>query len=199
MLLLYDETMPRERNIGVKIYVFHFGDDDPGKCSALKMVRFGIARQLKRFSEVPYRLLSLDPFARDVYSPEDRDTILKRGFLISDFSWRGDPVPYFKLRRSRHLTPRRLPMLLAANPAAWGRPYKLSSLEAAAAALYIAGLKEEAEEVLSIYTWGERFLELNREPLEEYSRASTAEEIESVEEEFFGKISPRDVLYGGKD
>lgn len=190
--------MPRERNIGVKIYVFHFGDDDPGKCTAVKMVRFGIARRLKRFSEVPYRLLSLDPFARDVLLPGDRELILKRGFLVSDFSWKGDPEPYFRLRKARHLNPRRLPVLLAANPTAWGRPYRLSSVEAASAALYIIGLKEEAMEVLSIYTWGERFLELNREPLEEYSRAESAEDVRRAEEDFFGGITPGEILHGGK-
>jgi len=150
--------MPRERKISVKIYVFQFGDDDPRKCTSVKMARFGLARAVKRFSEVPYRLYALDPFAKSVLFPGERETVIKRGFLIADFSWRGSPEPYFKLRRARHLIPRRLPLLLAANPTAWGRPYKLSSVEAAAAALYILGLKGDAEEVLSIYTWGGRFL-----------------------------------------
>ncbi|RLF54226.1 MAG: DUF367 family protein [Thermoplasmata archaeon] len=195
---LFHHKMPRERKISVKIYVFQFGDDDPRKCTSVKMARFGLARAVKRFSEVPYRLYALDPFAKSVLFPGERETVIKRGFLIADFSWRGSPEPYFKLRRARHLIPRRLPLLLAANPTAWGRPYKLSSVEAAAAALYILGLKGDAEEVLSIYTWGGRFLELNREPLQEYSRARSVEEVLRAEEEFFGELSPRELLYGGK-
>lgn len=188
--------MTRERKIGVKIYVFHFGDDNPKRCTALKMARFGVAKVVKRFSEVPYRIPTLDPYTDRVLLPEDREIVLKRGILVADFSWKGRPEPFFNLRKARRLTSRRLPLLLAGNPTAWGRPYKLSSLEAVAAALYILGMREDSREILSLYTWGEKFFELNREPLEAYSRVANKEEILEAEREFFGEVERKEILYG---
>ena len=53
----------------------------------------------------------------------------------------------------------------------------LSSAEAFAAALVILGHREQAEEVMSKFKWGQTFLDLNREPLEEYEKARSAEEM----------------------
>jgi pre-rRNA-processing protein TSR3 len=75
------------------------------------------------------------------------------------------------------MTPRALPFLLAANPVNYGKPYQLSTLEAFAAALYILDEVAQATAILGIYTWGHRFLELNKEPLEEYRQARSSAEI----------------------
>ena len=72
---------------------------------------------------------------------------------------------------------RALPFLLAANPVNYGKPFQLSTLEAFAAALYILGEVEDAKEIVGIYTWGPRFLELNREPLEDYRQARDSAEV----------------------
>jgi len=80
------------------------------------------------------------------------------------------------------LISRALPFLLAANPVNWGKPFKLSTLEAFSASLYILGEREQAERLLRLYTWGEQFYNLNREPLEEYASARTSEEV--VERQF---------------
>ena len=53
----------------------------------------------------------------------------------------------------------------------------IHALEAFAAALYILGEVQHAEKILGIYTWGPRFLELNKEPLEEYRQAQTSAEV----------------------
>jgi pre-rRNA-processing protein TSR3 len=45
------------------------------------------------------------------------------------------------------------------------------------AALYILGEVSQAEKILGIYTWGHHFLELNREPLEDYRQARTSAEV----------------------
>ena len=76
---------------------------------------------------------------------------------------------------------RALPYLLAGNPVNFGRPFKLNSAEAFAAALYILGYKEQAEKVLSKFNWGHSFLELNKEPLEEYSKAKNSREIVEIQ------------------
>ena len=88
------------------------------------------------------------------------------------------------MRRTR-LQPRMLPLLLAANPVNWGKPGKLSTVEALAASLYLMGRVEQCRELLSKFRWGERFLELNQEPLEAYAAATSSAEMVSLQFEFF--------------
>ena len=66
----------------------------------------------------------------------------------------------------------------------FGRPLKLNSAEAFAAALYILGYKEQAERVLSKFNWGHSFLELNKEPLEEYATAKNSAEIVEIQSHY---------------
>ncbi len=80
---------------------------------------------------------------------------------------------------------RRLPSLLAGNPTNYSKLGMLSSVEAVAATLYILGEKEDAKRFLSIYKWGPTFLTLNVDPLEEYSQASSEDEVRDLEREFF--------------
>ena len=47
--------------------------------------------------------------------------------------------------------PRALPFLVASNPVNYGKPFKLTSLEAFSAALFILGEVEYAKELLNIY------------------------------------------------
>jgi pre-rRNA-processing protein TSR3 len=74
-------------------------------------------------------------------------------------------------------TSRCLPILIAGNPVNFGKATKLSTAEALAGALYIAGFKDEAKQLLSIFTWGHTFLELNAELLENYATAKDSAEI----------------------
>lgn len=71
--------------------------------------------------------------------------------------------------------------LVAANPGHFGRAFMLNSVEAYAAALYILGEKEQAELVLSKFNWGLRFLEVNKEPLEEYAEAKDSSDIVRIQ------------------
>ena len=79
---------------------------------------------------------------------------------------------------------RALPFLLAANPVNFGRPFRLSTVEAFAAALYILGEKEQAALILGKFKWGQTFLELNLEPLERYSEAKDSSEIVQIQGEY---------------
>jgi pre-rRNA-processing protein TSR3 len=74
-------------------------------------------------------------------------------------------------------TSRCLPILIAGNPVNFGKLTKLTTAEAIAAALYIAGFKEESEQLLSIFTWGHTFFELNRMFLDNYVTAKDSSEI----------------------
>jgi len=55
-----------------------------------------------------------------------------------------------------------------------------------AAALYIAGFKQEATELLSIFTWGHTFIELNLATLEKYAAAQDSAEIIRIQTKISG-------------
>ena len=78
-----------------------------------------------------------------------------------------------------------LPLLLAANPVNWGKPGKLTTAEAIATVLFLIGRVEQAHEVLGAFRWGQRFFELNKEPLEAYAAATTSAELIQLQFEFF--------------
>jgi pre-rRNA-processing protein TSR3 len=81
---------------------------------------------------------------------------------------------------------RALPYLVAANAVNFGKPFKLSSVEAFAAALYILGEKEQAALILNKFKWGPVFLDLNREPLERYSEAKDSTEVVKIQADYLG-------------
>ena len=70
-----------------------------------------------------------------------------------------------------------MPILIAGNPVNFGKATKLSTAEALAGALYIAGFEDEARRLLSIFTWGHTFLELNAGFLENYAAAKDSADI----------------------
>ena len=74
--------------------------------------------------------------------------------------------------------------MLAANPVNWGKPFKLSTVEALAAGLIILGERSQAELILSKFSWGHVFLELNREPLAEYALARDSAEVVRIQNEY---------------
>jgi len=67
--------------------------------------------------------------------------------------------------------------LIAGNPTNYAKATKLSTVEALAGALYIAGFKDEAKKLLSIFVWGHTFQELNANLLENYSLAKDSADI----------------------
>jgi pre-rRNA-processing protein TSR3 len=67
--------------------------------------------------------------------------------------------------------------LIAGNPTNYAKATKLSTAEAIAGALYIAGFKDEAEKVLSIFVWGHTFFDLNANLLESYITAKDSRDV----------------------
>ena len=159
----------------IKLYVYHTNEDDPRKCTARKLARFGFVKLEKNIRRLPRNLILLNPLAEKSLSKEDLNIAKKGGILALDCSWKNVDKSFEYLDKKNYS--RALPFLLAANPVNYGKPFKLTTLEAFSASLYILGKVEHAVELLRLYTWGEQFLNLNREPLEEYREAENSSEI----------------------
>ena len=50
--------------------------------------------------------------------------------------------------------------------------------------MYITGYKEEAAKLLDKFVWGHSFIELNKNLLEEYSNASSSDEVIKIQEKY---------------
>ncbi|MEM3577166.1 MAG: DUF367 family protein [Candidatus Bathyarchaeia archaeon] len=165
----------------VRIVVYHAGQCDPKKCTALKLKRHGLVEIVHKIRFLPKRAVVLNPFSEIAFSPADKERIEKFGLAALDFSWEHAEKPLIKSVRG---TSRCLPYLVAGNPVNFGSPTKLSTVEALAAALYIAGFKEEAYRLLSIFTWGHTFIGINKERLEGYAKAKDSKTIIEMQKKF---------------
>jgi rRNA small subunit aminocarboxypropyltransferase len=161
-------------SIPVRVTIYHANQCDPKKCSGLRLKRRGLARIVTSYRFLPKRAIVLNPFAEIAFSPQDRQRVQDFGIVALDCSWE-----HAQKVLSGHVkgTSRCLPILIAGNPVNYGKLTKLTTAEAIAAAMYIAGFKKESEELLSIFTWGHTFLELNATLLDNYVNAKDSTEI----------------------
>ena len=157
-----------------RIIIYHAGQCDPKRCTGLKLKRHGFARVVTRTRFLPKRAIVLNPFGEVAFSPADRQRVQDFGIVALDCSWE-----HAQKVMSTHVrgTSRCLPILIAGNPTNYAKATKLSTVEALAGALYIAGFKDEAKKLLSIFVWGHTFQELNANLLENYSLAKDSADI----------------------
>ena len=158
----------------VKITIYHAAQDDPKKNTALRLKRRGFARIVTRTRFLPKRVIVLNPFGEIAFSPADKERLEQFGLAALDCSWEHAQKVIGEHVRG---TSRCLPILIAGNPVNYGKLTKLTTAEAIAAALYIAGFEKEAEDILSIFSWGHTFLELNAILLDNYVKAKDSSEI----------------------
>lgn len=165
----------------VRIVVYQAGQCDPKKCTALKLGRHGMVRIVSQIRFLPKRAIVLNPFSEIAFSPADRRRIEDSGLAALDCSWE-----HTEKILQKHVkgTSRCLPILIAGNPVNYGKPTKLSTAEALASALHIAGFKEEAEQLLSIFKWGHTFLDINLERLDRYADAKDSTEIVAIQRNY---------------
>jgi pre-rRNA-processing protein TSR3 len=153
-----------------------YKQDDPKKCSAAKLVKFGLAKNIKKTSG---KTLVLDPFAEKTLLPKDKSLV--NSITGIDCSWNlADKTFSTKFTGIK----RKLPPLLAGNPVNYSKLNKLTTVEAISGALYILGEKEKALELLDKFKWGHTFFELNQNLLDEYSQLDSEVQVNSVLQDY---------------
>ena len=146
--------------------------DDPKKCTAAKLVKFGLANNVHKTSN---KTLVLDPFAEKTLLNKDKKLI--RSVTGIDCSWSlADKTFVKKFTGIR----RKLPPLFAGNPVNYSKLNKLTTVEAISAALYILGHQDLSLKMLDKFKWGHTFYELNKALLDEYSKLESENKINSI-------------------
>lgn len=160
----------------MRLYIYYANQCDPKKCTGKKLARLGLATLVHSVRRLPRGGLLLNPFVDEPISRRDAG---KRSLCVLDCSWRHAEEVFASCRH--RLFSRRLPYLLAANPVNFGKPHRLTTAEAFAAALFIMGYSQQAHTVLDRFNWGHTFFELNESPLEDYAAAATPDEVRRAE------------------
>jgi len=168
----------------MRVQVLMYRQDDPSKCTAAKLVKFGLAESV-RF--IRLNTLLLDPFCKVVLSNDDSSLI--KSVCALDCSWEKATGTLLKGKALKNGISRRLPALLAGNPINYCKLSKLTTAEALAASLFILGWKNQSERILDKFKWGHTFIELNSQILNDYSNALNATEIVEIEKEYFPHLT----------
>jgi pre-rRNA-processing protein TSR3 len=129
---------------GLKLRMWDFAHCDPKRCTGARLVQRG---WLQRMSlKQPFRGIVLSPKGQTAVSPSDVSILIQSGLSVIDCSWaRISEIPFFRMKKSTsYQNHRLLPFLVAANTVNYGKPSKLSCVEAAAATLYICNYKDLA-------------------------------------------------------
>lgn len=181
-----DVNLPEEptqylHRCSVDLYMWEFGQNDPKRDSGSKMCRLGYSNIL-RIGQM-FNGIVLSSESDQVISRKDLNQIESNGLAGINCSWnRLEEIPFNKLGKSKNH--RLLPLLFAANTVNYGKPYKLNTAEAIAAALYICGLEDDSRTLMDTFSFGPEFIRLNQELLDRYKACDDSNEIKRVQEEY---------------
>ncbi len=145
-----------------RLYCIRFKDKEFGcatnKCTAVKLERLGLLKIFPKMNQKLKQALVLNPYSIEEISIKDRELIDKYGLVVIDCSWK----KIINFNKFSFQNERKLPPLIAANPINYGKWEKLSSVEALAAALYLINYQKSAKLLLSKFSWGEQFFDINK-------------------------------------
>ena len=160
----------------MQINVLMFNQDDPKKCTAAKLVRFGLA---KKITSLRSKTALLHPFSERTLLNNEKTTF--NSITAVDCSW-NKAEEMFQKKYSG--IPRKLPPLLAGNPVNYSKINKLTTVEALASASFILGNEQLCSDLLAKFSWGHTFLELNENLLKDYQNAQSEDDVNSIITEY---------------
>ncbi|PLW44912.1 hypothetical protein PCASD_09145 [Puccinia coronata f. sp. avenae] len=154
---------------------------------AKKLGRLGLMTELRVGQR--FRGIVLSPEGTVPVSPTDLNQIEKFGIAVVECSWaRLEEIPFQKIRSSGD---RLLPYLNAANPVNYGKPYKLTCVEAVAGSLAIVGLQAQAELLLQKFGWGHALWSLNQDLIQKYCVCEDSQAMQAVQEQILQTIDDK--------
>ena len=167
----------------MNIQVVMLKQDDPKKCSAKKLVKFGLAKNVRKTSNTT---LLLNPFAKKTLLPRDKSLV--SSITAIDCSWTLAEQTFANKLSGIH---RKLPPLFAGNPVNYSKIGKLTTVEAISAALFILGNEDIGNQLLDKFKWGHTFYELNQNLINDYLNLDSEEQIAQILEEYDIHTSPK--------
>ena len=166
----------------IPVLVYDKDQCDPKKCTAKRMEKFGLAKEVP-LNRIPPGSVVLSPFGEKTLSPADVK-YAHRGLVVLDLTWTHiDEIPHIRGAKAR-----KLPYLVAANPINWGKPWRLNSAEAVLASLIIMGQDEQAELFMPRFNWAPEFVTLNKALLDDYRTAKDSDDVQRMSDEYVESI-----------
>ncbi|OTB00758.1 hypothetical protein M426DRAFT_324001 [Hypoxylon sp. CI-4A] len=157
---------------------------DPKRCSGKKLIRLGLMRDLHLGQR--HNGVIITPNGKHKISPADKELMELYGAAVVECSWaRTQEVQWNKVGGKCE---RLLPYLVAANTVNYGKPFRLNCVEALAAAFYICGHSDWAEDVLRPFNYGESFLAINSKLLKKYAACADEEGVLKTEKEWLERL-----------
>eukprot|EP01132_Coremiostelium_polycephalum_P001310 gene1310-1653_t len=167
----------------IKLAMWDFGQCDSKRCTGRKLERLGYIKAINLNNK--FRGIVLTPNGKQSISPADRDIVQQLGISVVDCSWaKLESIPFGKMRGGHD---RLLPFLIAANPVNYGKPFKLSCVEAVAACLFITGFDQEGHQILGGFKWGPSFYNVNKDLFQSYSKCADSNQVVQLQNEFIKK------------
>lgn len=167
-----------------KAACWDLGHCDAKRCSGKRLMRLGLMRELHVGQK--HAGVVISPKAKTIISPADKPLLDQFGAAVVECSWkRVEEVPFAKIGGKCE---RLLPYLLPANPTNYGRPWRLNCVEALAACFSICGHQDWAEDILSTFSYGQAFLDINATILKRYAACEDEDAVKTVEGAWLQKI-----------
>ncbi|CAG9991375.1 unnamed protein product [Clonostachys byssicola] len=178
------DEAPSSSRPAFKAACWDLGHCDPKRCSGKKLMRLGMMRDLHLGQR--HNGVIITPNGKHVVSPADKELLDQYGAAVVECSWaRTKEVQWNKVGGKCE---RLLPYLVAANTVNYGKPWRLNCVEALAAAFYICGHADWAEQILAPFSYGESFLEINSTLLKKYAACEDEAAIKRTEEEWMERL-----------
>ncbi|RHY35102.1 hypothetical protein DYB32_000400 [Aphanomyces invadans] len=166
----------KRRSFPIALRMWDFQQCDSKRCTGRKLCRLGYVTSMKPGAH--FRGIVLSPHGTKLVSREDLGIVESVGISVIDCSWAR--IQEMGIKQINSGTHRLLPFLVAANTVNYGKPHKLSCVEAIAATLYI----DEAVQLMDEFPWGMEFLKINADVLDAYAACESSDEVVAAQDAY---------------